>query len=94
MLTVDKLKALSPGEIFDSGECVNSTQDIYMTNTNINAKMIWIAKRGGANDWVIYICWAWQGWEFCERNGQKVCNLENIKKLVPCDDEVILKYRY
>lgn len=94
MLTVDKLKAIATNEIFDSGECINSSKDIYMTDTNVGEMMIWIAKKGSADDWAIYLCWKWQGWQFCETQGQKVCNLENIKKLVPCDEEVIKKYRY
>lgn len=93
MLTLDKLKELPKGEIFARGETTNSPDGIYMTNERIGDKLCWVAKTGGINDWAIYTYWAEYGENYALRSGQKVGDINNIKKLVPCDDEAFNRYR-
>ena len=54
----------------------------------------WVAKRGLFHDWTIYYHRAEYSYEFVESNGDKVCTEENIKFLVPCDDEAYAMYRF
>jgi hypothetical protein len=92
MLTLKKLKKMRPHEIIDRGETVDSPKGVNMTNSG--AQLRWIAIRGGINDWAIYIHHAWQDWEFILDEGDKVCQKENIKKLVPCSRAAFEMYRY
>lgn len=93
MLTLEKLKDMQPHEIISSGETENSPDGIYMTPMDIGRKLRWVAKRGEIHDWAIYITWASYGLEFALTNGDKITSQDNIKKLVPCDDEAFNWYR-
>jgi len=94
MLTVQDLKEMKPGTVFASGEVENSPEGIYMTNSDIGRKLLWLAKRGGIHDWAIYIHWADNGMEYVKERGDKVKSRSNIKKLVPCDDSAFAMYRF
>ena len=85
---------MKPSSVFASGEIENSPDGIFMTSSNIGKKLLWIAKRGGIHDWAIYCHWADKGIEYVISNGDKVTSPQNIKKLVPCDDEAFSMYRY
>lgn len=93
MLTIEDLKNMPPGTIFAEGIVENSPEGVYMTDSNIGKKLMWLAKRGNIPDWCIYIHWAEEGRLFVELQGDKVCVAENIKKLVPCTDEAYKAYR-
>ena len=94
MLTIEQLKEMPPGTVFAQGEIENSPNGVYMTDTNVGRKMIWVAKRGYIHDWAIYIHWANMGIEYIISNGDKVRDITNVKKLVPCDEEAIKMYRH
>ena len=94
MLTLEKLKEMPAGEVFATGFVENSPEGIYMTDQNKGKQLLWAAKRGGIHDWAIYIYWADAGLSFVLSQGDKVTNEENIKKLVPCDEEAFKMYRY
>jgi len=91
MLTLKKLKEMEPG-IFASGTVSDNSVGINMTNSN---KLLrWVAVRGGIHDWSIYCHWADRSEEWIRGFGDKVTSENNIKKLVPCDDEAFKMYRY
>ena len=94
MLTIQQLKEMEPGKIFACGEVFNSPDGLFMSNSDINKKMIWAAKRGRIHDWAIYIHWAEKGLDYVITNGDKVTSIENIQKLVPSDEGAIKMYRY
>lgn len=90
-LTVEQLEAMEPG-VFAQGTVADNPTGVNMTNSD---KLLrWVAVRGNAPDWKIYIHWATSDYEFVRTNGDKVTNAENIKKLVPCTDEAFAEYRY
>lgn len=91
MLTLQKLKDMEPGEVIAKGETINSPEGVNMTNDGTSLR--WIACRGDYHDWAIYIHHAWQDWEWIKAHGDKVCGVDHIKKLVPCDDEAYAMYR-
>ena len=93
-LTLQDLKNMKPAEIFAMGITENSPDGIFMTNSNLGKKLLWVAKRGDIYDWAIYIHWAENGEDYVISNGDKVINKSNIKKLVPCDIEAFKMYRY
>jgi hypothetical protein len=94
MLTRLKLSNIPQGEIFASGEIENSPDGLYMVNSNIGRKLLWIAKKGyGYNDWAIYCHWLENGIEYIKEYGDKVISKENIQKLVPCEEDVYQLYR-
>jgi len=83
---------LPQGEIFDSGEVVDNPTGINMTNSGDLLK--WVAVKGYGEDWAIYIHWAYQDINYIKKSGDKVFSPENIRKLVPCTEEVFKRYRY
>ena len=94
ILTEQQFHDIPAGNIFVIGEVENSPLGIYMTDSNKGKMMKWLAKKGCANDWCIYIHWSESGFDFVESNGDKVTSEDNIKKLVPCTDEVFKQYRH
>lgn len=94
MLTLQQLIDLPPYTIFARGETTNSPDGIYMTDSDFGRKLRWITKRGEIYDWAIYIHWADSDWDYIRDYGDKVFDKDNIRKLVPCDDEALAMYRY
>lgn len=93
MLTLQQLKDMPPG-IFAYGTCINSPEDVYMTDSNIGKELMWVAVRGGIWDWAIYIYWAEDNSiGYIADYGDKVRNVDYIKRFVPCDEEAFKMYR-
>lgn len=92
MLSLKQLQDMPPHTIFATGVTVNSPEGINMSNDGRSLR--WVAKRGQIHDWAIYI--GIESWDqqLVASNGDKVGNKENIKKLVPCDDEALEMYRF
>jgi len=83
------LEEMKPG-IFASGCTTDDSEGINMSNSG--KPLRWVAVRGGIPDWTIYIGEA----TLLEvaHGGDKVISENNIKKLVPCDDEAFNMYRF
>lgn len=94
MLTLQQLKDMKPG-IFAQGETVDSPEGCNVADTGKVIK--WVAVRGYIHDWCIYTDNPYMpqdNFEMVKSNGDKISNEDNIKKLVPCDDEAFAMYRY
>lgn len=91
MLSLKQLQDMPPHTVFATGEVVDGPEGINMTNSGRMLK--WVAKRGQIHDWAIYIHWAESSVEYIETQGDKIYNKENVKKLVPCDNEALEMYR-
>ena len=93
-LTLQQLKDMKPG-IFASGEVLDNPTGCNVANTG---KMIkWVASRGDIHDWCIYTDNPYSpqpDFESVKDMGDKISGENNIKKLVPCDDEAFKMYRY
>jgi len=92
MLILKQLKEMKPSTIFLKGEIIDSPDGINMENSGNQLK--WVACRGGIHDWAIYCDSCDKTWEEIKSYGNKVTGEENIKRLVPCDDEAFKMYRY
>ena len=91
MLTLEKLKSMEQFSVFAVGTTVDSPEGINMTNSG--RKLRWVAVRGGIHDWAIYCHWDEYGYDWIKQFGDKVHDEDNIRKLVPCDDESFKMYR-
>jgi len=91
-LTLEELKAMEPGIVFAHGVIENSPDGLYMSNSNIGKKLIWVAKRGGIHDWAIYVHWEELGIAHVLAEGDKVSKY-NVRKIVKCNDEALKWYR-
>lgn len=91
-LTKKEFLELPFREIFDSGVLPNSPDGIYMTNNG--GELRWVAVKGGWQDWSIYCHWSYHSDDWVKENGDKVCNINHIKKCVNCDPDVLKLYRY
>lgn len=92
MLSLKQLQDMPAHTIFATGETVNSPEGINMSNDGRSLR--WVAKRGQIHDWAIYIGISSWDEQMIASNGDKVTGKDNIKKLVPCDDEAFGMYRY
>ena len=91
LLTLQDLKEMQPGA-FSRGETTDNPEGCNITNSG--RKLRWVAVRGDIHDWAIYIFTADRDYEWIKRSGDKVYTENNIRKLVPCDDEAFNQYRY
>ena len=90
-LTPEDIKNMKPG-IFAEGIALDNQYGINMFRTG--KQLRWVAVRGGAPDWKIYCHYIEKSKEEVTSNGDKVCDKETIRKLVPCTDEAFKMYRY
>lgn len=93
-LTIDQFNSFLPGRVFATGTLPNSPEGLFMTNSDQNRELRWVAKKGYGNDWAVYCYWSNEEIEWIANHGDKVCSEDNIKKCVPCEDEVFKRYRY
>lgn len=108
MLTVEKLKAMLPWEIFASGEWID---DWKIFNIRWEWKKIqWVAVRWQwYHDWTIYCHLIYEEdtddilqmyysrpWDNMQIaiHWDKLTNANTIRTIVPCDDEAFNLYRY
>jgi hypothetical protein len=91
ILTLQMLKDMKPG-VFAKGEIIDGPEGINIMNTK--RMLRWVASRGKIYDWAIYVLFADRDWQEVKDFGDKIFIDENIRKLVPCDDEAIAVYRY
>lgn len=93
LLTLQRLKDMEPGEVFAGGIIENSPEGIYMTDSGMGSNLVWYAIRGQIHDWAIYCGLEGTPKQAVLNYGTKVRDLNNVKKLVPCDDEALKMYR-
>lgn len=93
MLTKKMLNEMPAGITFATGETIDNSDGINMTNSG--KQLRWVAVRGrGIPDWTIYIHFAIYDAIYIARSGDKVIGAHHIKKLVECDEEAFAMYRY
>lgn len=109
MLTIEILDFLPLGAIIRSGTFIDSKEEgdgnIALCFPISNRSVKWVAVKGEHprhSDWCIYAenpHYQGTGAEFLsfgdvKRRGDKLTIEHNIKKLVPCTDEVFERYRF
>lgn len=92
MLTIQQLKDMPEFTVFAHGVTTDNPEGINMSGSGRSLR--WLACRGQIHDWTIYAHFAENTDEWVRLNGDKVGSAENIKKLVPCDDEAYGMYRH
>jgi len=80
------------GEMFATGRSVDSPEGLHMARTN--RELIWVAKKGHANDWCVYVHFAEHGVQGVLSYGDKIYDKGNIDKLFVVTDEVWARYRF
>jgi len=93
MMTIEDLNQVAPQTIFKTGVVINSPDDIYMTDHRLGEPMRYVACRGKINDWAIYIDWAEKSEIHIKNHGQKIYSDDIIRKLIPCDEDMLNQYR-
>lgn len=94
VVTLEVLKQLRPHTIIAAGLVENSKEGIFMTSSNLNRRLLWVAKRGEIHDWAIYCNWEDEN-EIDDvlQTGHKIGDLRYVEKLVDCDKEALQMYR-
>lgn len=92
MKTIEEFNELQAGEIFDIGVLPNSPEGIFMTRDGGELK--WVAVKGYGNDWAIYCHWSDHAEDWIKQHGDKLHNEAHIQLCVPCDKEVMNRYRF
>ncbi len=93
MLTLDDLKAMKPFEVFAHGTTTNDIKGMWMSPNREGDTIRWVAVRGGIHDWAIYCHFEEYPVDWIAKHGNKVWFVDDVKKLVPCDDEAFKFYR-
>ena len=93
-MTFEEFTKLPPGEIFASGILPNTPEGLYMTDTCVGDMLRWVAKKGQANDWAIYVHWSRYSIDYVASYGDKVTMRDHILLCVPCDEKMLSYYRY
>ena len=93
ILDMEDLRKIPNGTIFSKGEVVDGPEGI---NIDGSGKMLkYVAVKGWANDWAVYVHLSEEhDYQFVRSYGNKVIGSENIRRAVPCTDEVLGRYRY
>ncbi|MBA7471382.1 hypothetical protein ES707_06688 [subsurface metagenome] len=91
-MNIKEFKQIKPGTVFAGGVLPNSPKGLFMSPTG--GELHWLAIKGYANDWCIYCSWSFHNIDWIKAHGDKVVTEINIRKCVPCDDEVFKAYRY
>lgn len=94
MLTKEEFDKILPGEVFATGVLPNSPDGLYMINSHIGEELRWVAKKGWGYDWAIYCHWVDKSVDWVTHFGNKITGENNIKKCVPCTEEMFKIYRY
>lgn len=90
-LTKAKLVSFALNEIFDQGLVVDNATGISIDNSDKILR--WVAVKGGAQDWAIYVAHYKTSPEMTAKYGTKIHNMDNVSKLLPCTSEVLELYR-
>lgn len=93
IFTLEEFNSFPNNAPFGIGKAINSPEGIFMTSDNIGKELVWAAVKG-EGDWCIYVAWAEKGLKYTIREGDKVTSKENVLKLIPCNEEVLKKYRF
>jgi len=91
-MTLEQFNAILPGTVFAKGESIDNETGLNMLHTNNLLK--WVAVKGWAEDWAIYVHLAENSFDYVRQFGDKVFDAVHIKRVVPCTDEVFARYRY
>jgi predicted lipoprotein with Yx(FWY)xxD motif len=92
VMTIEKFSKIEAHSPMCHGESIDNYTGINLSNSD--QKLKWVAIKGGAEDWAIYAGFTYHTYEDIARGGDKVVMEKNIRKLVPCDDEVYSRYRF
>ena len=94
-LTLQELKNMKPGTIFDSGEFIDEFGGCNISDTK--NRVPWLAIRGQIHDWAIYFQnpYSETKWsqDMIKKMGDKMRTKTNVKKLVDCTNEAFEMYR-
>lgn len=93
IFTINEFNAISKGEVFATGIVIDAHSGCDMTSSGEELKFI--AVKGYVEDWAVYVMWnrPQNDDTLIRHMGDKVKTPRNIKACVPCDDEMLARYR-
>jgi hypothetical protein len=91
-LTIEEFNHIPSGEIFAKGVTLDIHEGCDMTGSGKSLR--WLAKKGQADDWCVYVNLSIYPFPYIARHGDKVHSKQNVTNLVPCTNEVFRHYRY
>lgn len=92
MMNTKQFNEIEAGAVMKTGTISNNPEGCNMSNSG--ELLRYVAKKGQAGDWCVYIQRAEWGVEAIKSNGDKVTGKENILHCIDVDDEVFTRYRY
>jgi hypothetical protein len=92
-MTLEEFREIPDGAVFATGGIPDTPDGLYMTGSG--RILLYVAKKGYNQDWALYCGFkAFNDFETIESNGDKVGGEENIRRVIPCMDDVFARYRY
>lgn len=92
MLDIQTFNAIPAGEIIAHGPIKDGPDGCNMTGSGWMLRFV--AVKGYANDWAVYVHHTHWTIQMVRENGDKVVGRGNIMACVPCSEEVFGHYRY
>ncbi len=92
LLTIKEFDDIQDGNIFRVGKLKDIPGQFYVSSFGQYLKFV--AVKGVINDWTIYYGRETLSTDYIMKHGNKVQSDENIRKCVPCTDEVLKLYRH
>lgn len=91
-LTLDDFRALPQGEVFAKGIVLDGQP--YFNLSGQPYEFCWVAVKGHADDWTVYVAPREMGFYYAQSSGDKPMTESYIRYLVPCTDEVFRRFRH
>ena len=87
LLTAERLKEMSSGNVFDKGEGI-----IYAI---LPTPVKWVACKGQGvmDDWAIFYESPMYDYSYIRKYGAKITDISIVAELIPCDDKAKAMYR-
>ena len=90
-LTAERLASFPNCAAFCVGTTVDSPDGVNMMNTGKPLKFV--AVKGDIEDWAIYVHWDYHDDIYVKAQGDKVTDLEAVKRVLTCSDSALRLYR-
>lgn len=90
-LTITDFNTIPYGQIFAKGWILAGRTGIQVFKPT--DWVLWIAKKGQGYDWAIYVDSNIHDEEYVKKHGAKIVDRSFIQELVPCDKEMLERYR-
>jgi len=90
MMTIERLSEFKQGQIFRQGRLPDNPKGLNMANTGKMLKFVAVKQHGDC--WTVFTHYNTMSTDNILKHGDTVIREDNIRRCVPCTDEVFKNY--